>query len=240
MADMKQIKNFVSGILAGLFIGLGSFAYCACLAADSANAGFGKIIGSFLFSVGLFMVCFFGVCLYTGRIGFAPKAIKENGWGYLLDLVMMLAGNFVGAAGSGALINLAFKGEQNSIILAKAASIASNRALIGDGSQSWYKALIMGVFCGMLVFLAVFIWKKAENWFIKATGLILCVFTFVVTGTEHCIANMFYYALAGAWNLGDFFDVLIVILGNSLGSLVLYFLFEILEKGVAKKETPTA
>jgi formate transporter len=90
--------------------------------------------------------------------------------------------------------------------------------------------LIMGVFCGMLVFLAVAIWKKSENWGIKAAGLILCVWTFVVTGTEHCIANMFYYALAGSWTLGIFLDVVIVILGNSLGSLIVYYLFRLVEK----------
>jgi formate transporter len=218
---MKKMKVVISGVLAGLFIGLGSFAYCACVALDPT---IGKILGSILFSVGLFLVCFSGTCLYTGRIGFAPEAIKEKGWGYLFDLLLMLAGNFIGAAGSGALLNLAFSNDQNSKILATATSIAQNRALLGDVSQPWYKALIMGIFCGILVFLAVYVWKKSDNWFIKATGLILCVTTFVVTGTEHCIANMFYYAFAGAWNLGDFLDVLIVIAGNSLGSLLVYYL----------------
>lgn len=223
---MHQLKNFYSGILAGLFIGLGSFAYCACVSLDGA---LGKIIGSVLFSVGLLMVCFFGVNLYTGKIGFAPESLHEKGPRYLLDLLVILAGNFVGAAGSGALLNLAIRGDGSNKILAVSASIAANRTLLDAGAQSWYKALIMGIFCGMLVFLAVYIWKKAEHPLLKATGLILCVTTFVVTGTEHCIANMFYYALAGAWNWGDCLDVLVVIVGNSIGAIVLFYLFAFIQ-----------
>jgi formate/nitrite transporter FocA (FNT family) len=220
---MKYLRTLTSGVLAGLFIGLGSFAFCACVALD---ATIGKILGSVLFSVGLFLVCFTGANLYTGKIGFAPEAIKENGWGYLFDLALMLAGNFIGSAGSGALLNLAFKGDASNKILAVSTSIAQNRCCLGDSSQPWYKALIMGVFCGILVFLAVYVWKKSDNWFIKATGLILCVTTFVVTGTEHCIANMFYFAFSGLWNVGLLIDVLLVILGNSIGSLALYGLLK--------------
>ena len=113
---------------------------------------------------------------------------------------------------------------QKLLRMATAASIAQNRSILGDSAQPWYKALILGFFCGILVFLAVYVWKKSENWSIKVTGLILCVTTFVVTGAEHCIANMFFYAFAGAWNLGDFLDVLLVIAGNSLGSLFVYSL----------------
>ncbi|MFA6619699.1 MAG: formate/nitrite transporter family protein [Bacilli bacterium] len=224
---MNKVKIVISGVLAGLFIGLGSFAYCGCVALD---ANLGKILGSVLFSVGLFFVCFSGTCLYTGRIGFAPEAIKEKGWGHLFDLALMLAGNFIGAAGSGALLNLAFQNNANSKIIAIARSIALNRALLGNGSQPWYKAFIMGIFCGILVFLAVYVWKKSDNWFIKATGLIFCVTTFVVTGTEHCVANMFYYAFGGEWNLGDFLDVLIVIAGNSVGSLLVFSLLRIIQE----------
>jgi formate/nitrite transporter FocA (FNT family) len=240
---MKYLKIIASGILAGLFIGLGSFAYVACVAfmKGSGIDGLGNIIGSVLFSVGLFMVCFFSTSLYTGRIGFAPEKFKVEGPSYLLELVLMLAGNFIGSAGSGSLLYLAFLNEKDSKLVAVSAAIAQKRSVFGspESDQAWWKALIMGVFCGMLVFLAVYIWKKAEHPFLKATGLILCVTTFVVTGTEHCIANMFYYAFGWQWNLGDFFDVLLVIVGNSLGSLALYYLFGLAEKVLAKK-TPQA
>jgi formate/nitrite transporter FocA (FNT family) len=217
---MKYIKLVLSGILAGLFIGLGSFAFVGCVALDPT---IGKIIGSALFSVGLFCVCFFTTHLYTGRIGFS----FEQKPSYVLDLLAMLAGNFIGAAGSGSLVYLACSTESENKLVTVARSIADARAISIDGGagEAWYKALLMAFFCGILVFLAVYIWKRAENWGIKAAGLILCVWAFVVTGTEHCIANMFYYALAGRWNLGDFLNVIVCIAGNSLGSWCVYWLF---------------
>lgn len=217
---MKYLKIACSGVLAGIFIGLGSFAFVACVSLDAAV---GKILGSLLFSVGLLCVCFFGASLYTGRVGFAFEQ-KPN---YVLELLAMLAGNFIGAAGSGSLVYLACSSGSNSLV-SVAQGIASSRAVSIGGStgETWYKALIMAIFCGMLVFMAVYIWKKAENWAIKATGLILCVWAFVVTGTEHCIANMFYFALAWAWSLGNFLNVLICIVGNSIGSWLIWLIIK--------------
>lgn len=218
---MKHLKCFASGILAGLFIGLGSFAFCACQAFIN-----GKLYGSLLFAVGLFLVCLFNVNLFTGKIGFAIEATKQEGPLYFLQLLLMLAGNFVGAAGSGALLNLALSGSD---MIKAAVVIANNRTILGDGSQPWYKALIMAFFCGILVFLAVYVWNKANHFFVKTFGLVFCVWAFVVTGMEHCIANMFYYAFAGSWSIGLFLDVLLAILGNSLGALLVWALFKFIE-----------
>jgi formate/nitrite transporter FocA (FNT family) len=218
---MKYLKCFASGVLAGLFIGLGSFAFCACQTLLN-----GKFFGSLLFSLGLFLVCLLGTNLFTGKIGFAIEKVEEEGPLYILQLLLMLAGNFVGAAGSGALLNLALSGSD---IVKAAQNIATARTVLGDGAQPWYKALIMAVFCGILVFLAVFVWKKAENFFVKTFGLVFCVWVFVVTGTEHCIANMFYYAFAGSWSLGLLLDVLLAILGNSIGALVVWALLKFIE-----------
>jgi Formate/nitrite family of transporters len=210
---MKTLKLLGSGILAGLFIGLGSLAFVGCVSLDPTV---GKIIGSALFSVGLFCVCFFGSHLYTGKIGFC----FEEKPSYVLDLIIMLFGNFLGAAGLGTVIYLANLGVGDSQLMGVVQTIASSRALdLGGGSgETWYKALLMAIVCGMLVFLAVYVWKKAENWGVKVIGLVLCVWTFVVTGTEHCVANMFYFGMAGQWSLPSFLNVIICIIGNSLGS----------------------
>jgi Formate/nitrite family of transporters len=219
---MKTLKLLGSGILAGLFIGLGSFAYVGCVSLDPTV---GKIIGAALFSVGLFCVCFFGSHLYTGRIGFC----FEQKPSYVLDLATMLFGNFLGAAGLGSIVYVASLGESDNKLIAVVRGIAVSRALdLGSGNgEAWYKALLMAVVCGMLVFLAVYIWKKAENWGVKVIGLVLCVWTFVVTGTEHCVANMFYFAMAGQWSLQNFLNVMICILGNSIGSWLVWALLKL-------------
>lgn len=218
---MKTLKLLGSGILAGLFIGLGSFAFVGCVSLDPT---IGKIIGSALFSVGLFCVCFFCSHLYTGRIGFC----FEEKPSYVLDLAIMLAGNFLGAAGLGSVVYFANLGESGNQLMGVVRSIVSSRALdLGSGSgEPWYKALLMALVCGMLVFLAVYLWKKAENWGIKVFGLVLCVWTFVVTGTEHCVANVFYFAMAGEWSLPSFLNVILCIIGNSLGSWLVWGLLK--------------
>ena len=60
-------KNFYKGILAGLAIGLGGFLYI--LMVHFVPGEYGKVLGSILFSVGLFLVCTFMLSLYTGKIG---------------------------------------------------------------------------------------------------------------------------------------------------------------------------
>ena len=62
-----QLLTFVKGILAGLSIGLGGFLYI--LMVHYVPGELGKVLGSFLFAVGLFLVCTFNLSLYTGKIG---------------------------------------------------------------------------------------------------------------------------------------------------------------------------
>src|SRR5574344_1824250 len=102
---MKQkffyLKIFIFGIAAGLSIALGAAAYTACCYYGS------EILGSIFFSCGLLLVCAFGFKLYTGQIG----KIFENKPKFLLDLLIMYIGNFVGAAGAGLLCSLTVPNE---------------------------------------------------------------------------------------------------------------------------------
>ena len=60
--DLKKYVDFLlKGIYAGLMIGIGGTVY---LSVEN------TIIGSFLFSIGLLMICMYGMNLYTGKIGY--------------------------------------------------------------------------------------------------------------------------------------------------------------------------
>lgn len=56
-----MIKNLILSIYSGLCIGLGGTAYLSC---DN------KILGSFLFGLGLFTILNFGFNLFTGKVGY--------------------------------------------------------------------------------------------------------------------------------------------------------------------------
>ena len=219
---MKQITtkhlyldNFLLGILAGIAIGVGGFLN---LLLSSTGIEALKYLGGFVFSVGLFTVCFFGLHLYTGRIGY----VLDNSRKYAISLALMYLGNIIGAVGLGYLLRLTGI-STTGILTETATNVANNKIInIAGVGQSALRMLIYSFFCGIMVFLAVDIFKKSKNWFIKVGGLVICVALFVITGMEHCIADMFYFALANEYGvdfLASLLAVLIATAGNSLGAI---------------------
>ena len=75
-----------------------------------------KIIGAFLFSIGLFMICANGFNLYTGKIGY----VIDNKPKYLIELLLTIIGNLLGTVGCGYLLRCS---RISSTISAKAISI---------------------------------------------------------------------------------------------------------------------
>ena len=98
-------KNFYKGILAGLAIGLGGFLYI--LMVFLVPGEYGKILGSILFSVGLFLVCTFMLSLYTGKIGVVYEGKQDKS--FYWSLPIMLIGNAIGAFALGYLCFFIFK-----------------------------------------------------------------------------------------------------------------------------------
>ncbi len=214
---MKKIaKTLFLGILAGFAIGLGSFAFVMSKSLGS------SIVGSFAFSIGLLLVCFLGLNLYTGKIGFAIDGPKEN----VINLIPIYIGNIIGAVISGYLFYFATK--NISSVVASINSVVEAR-VIGD-ADPWYRCLIMSSLCGIFVFLAVYGYKKFQNTGMKAFAIIMCVFIFVLTGMEHTIANMVYFSFGNAWSWDAVLNILITTVGNSLGAILVYLSIKVIEK----------
>ena len=57
----ERANGILKSFLAGVAIALGGYVYLSCE---------NKYVGAFLFSVGLLTVLYFGLNLYTGRIGY--------------------------------------------------------------------------------------------------------------------------------------------------------------------------
>ena len=56
----------------------------------------------------------------------------------------------------------------------------------------------------------------------KYGAVFLAVTVFILSGFEHCVANMFYYSLAGVWGAARAWSTMAVtILGNSVGSILM-------------------
>ena len=212
----KLLKIFFLGILAGFAIGLGSFAFVMCKAAGS------TIVGSFAFSIGLLLVCFLGLNLYTGKVGFAIDGPKEN----VINLAPIYVGNIVGAVIAGYLFFFATKNIPGTVDSINAVVAARE---IGE-ADPWYRCLILSSLCGVFVFLAVYGYKKFQNPGMKAFAIIMCVFIFVVTGMEHTIANMVYFSFGNAWSWNSVLNICITTIGNSLGAILTYLSIKVVQK----------
>ena len=205
---MKYLKVLLFGIFAGLAIGLGSLAFTV-VSAYLPSVG-GKIFASALFSVGLILVCVLGLQLYTGKIGVVfdnREKMAENA----INLPIMLVGNAVGAFALGILCHFIFKGIP---------TVADKIVAISVGKTSSEMVLLEGIFCGALVYIAVYLFKNLQNYAMKIIGIITAVTLFVYCGFQHCIANMFYFGMAFNWNIDMLWNLLIVILTNSVGALL--------------------
>ena len=209
-SNMKKFfKTLYLGILAGAAIGIGSFVFLffSYLFRDY-NPG-GKMFASMMFSVGLLTVCILGLNLYTGKIGVFlddREKIKENS----INLPIILLGNAIGAFALGILFHL--------IVVNKAGfmEMLENVSKAKTDSKSVF---IEGFLCGALVYIAVYCFKNFQNWAMKIIGLVVSVTLFVYCGFQHCIANMFYFGIAFNWNLDMLWNLIIVIVTNSVGAL---------------------
>ena len=160
-----------------------------------------------LFAVGLYAIVLNGLYLYTGKVGYLVE--QEKPAPYLMLLLATWIGNFLGTAAGAALI---LQTRVGSGLRERVLGICETK--LGDDP---FSILILAVFCGILMYVAVDGFKSKENPLI----LIFCVSVFILCGFEHCIANMFYFSLAGVWSAKTFGYLLVMTLGNSLGGMLI-------------------
>ena len=193
----KNIKMFLLAVGAGLAISIGGTVY---LSVDN------KIIGSLLFAVGLYAIVLNGLFLYTGKVGYLVDQSDKIEYLGLLAITWLgnLAGTWIGAV---AVLNTRIQG-----IRENAVGICETK--LADGPLSVF---LLAIFCGILMYIAVDGFREKENPLI----LFICVSVFILSGFEHCIANMFYFSIAGAWSLKTIVYLIIMTVGNSLGGMVI-------------------
>lgn len=214
--------NFLKGILAGLAIGLGGFLYI--LMVHFVNGELGKVLGSTLFAVGLFLVCTFKLSLYTGKIGiiYEGKQIKVFYW----SLPVMLIGNAIGAFALGYLCFAIFK---NTDIMNTVNNTCSIRTTL-NSFNDYLSCIIKSILCGTCVYLAVKCFNLDRLKPLGISLLVFFVFVFVYCGFQHCIANMFYFGFGNHINGYTFINLALVILFNSIGPIIGVALFKLFKK----------
>lgn len=197
---MKRLKTLLSAIIAGVCIGIGGTVY---LSVDN------KTLGATLFTIGLFVICTTSLHLYTGKICY----VFDNGIDYLIDIPFVWIGNLIGTNFVAFLIRFTRIGDA---VSEKAMALCQVK--LNDTLDSIF---ILAIFCNMLIFIGVEGYKKIPHEVGKYLALFFGVIVFILCGFEHCIANMFYFGMAGAWSLKAVLYLIVMTLGNAVGGILL-------------------
>lgn len=193
---MLILKRIINGISAGILISIGGAVFLKC---DN------KYVGAIMFTVALLCICYKGYSLYTGKVGYLPEKCKKD---EISVLFLGLLGNLIGTVIFGYLIAYAIPE------IGEAAKTLCEGKLT---SQNFASTLIRGIMCGVLMYLAVSIYRDKNS----PLGIIFCIPVFILSGFEHSIADMFYFAASGIVSLKAFGFLWTVILGNSIGAIIL-------------------
>ena len=197
---MKYIRTFVFGILGGMCISIGGAVF---LSLDS------KVLGALFFTVGLFTICTFKFCLFTGKVCY----VFEKDGAYALDLPIIWLGNLAGAWLTAQALGLTRVGAG---LAEKAQALCDVK--LGDGLLSIF---ILAVFCNLLIYIAVDGFNNNPHELGKYLSLFFGVMVFILCGFEHCVANMFYFSMAGVWGGKALLYIVIMSLGNAVGGVIL-------------------
>ena len=186
-------KLFVLAILAGLFIATGASA-SSTAAHTISNVGVARFVSGALFPVGLIMVVLMGAELFTGNclIIISVLSRKVTVMSMVRCLVIVYVGNFVGSIIAAALV--AFAGQLN--YSGNLLAVYAIKVAVGKCSLNFVPALLSGVFCNILVCMAVIGSVTAKDTGGKILASYFPIMTFIVCGFEHCVANMYYIVVA--------------------------------------------
>lgn len=177
----KWIRICIDAVFAGVMISVGVIVYLNCP---------NKIVGAFLFSIGLLTIMAFGFNLFTGKVGNIRK-LKDIP--YILTVLIM--------NGVGCLLTTVFPTSGSYEIVE--AKLACPLVYV------FVKAIV----CGLLIYICVE--QKKQPYF-----TIIAIPAFILCGAEHSIADICFVMASGIINGKSLLFLLVVVLGNSVGALI--------------------
>lgn len=197
-----MLNNIKLSILSGLMIAVGGTIYLSCIAKGWTP------FGAVLFAAGLYTICVYGFNLYTGKVGYIAYNFKNAN--YIGLVILILVFNLITTYLLGIVCAYAFPA-----IVEPAKKIYEAKL-----AAPLLRLLITGIFCGLLMFLAVDTWKKGSPF-----GCFIYIPVFIISGFDHSIANSFYNGVANgfadAFTMQNALVVITVIIGNAIGGMLI-------------------
>lgn len=174
-------------IFAGMMIAIAGMIYLTL----------GGIEGAIMFNLGLLGVTLYQANLFTGKAGFL--SLKE----YPYLFYNILFGNILGVSLVTFLLQMADYDVTNQ----------ASKIILTRIEASYIASLIKGIFCGVLMTVAVQGYKMGN-----ILPLLWCVPVFILSGYYHSIADWFYFGMNNYNNFIDYFPKwIIIVCGNVIG-----------------------
>jgi len=207
---MNYYKTFVSSVLAGACIGFGGTVF---LSLEN------KVLGALFFTVGLFVICSFGLHLFTGKVCY----VFGQGKAYALSIPLIWVGNLIGTGA----VALMVRCTRLSTLALKAQTLCEVKL-----EDSLLSLFLLGILCNIFIYIGVEGYKTIPHETGKYLALFFGVMVFILCGFEHCVANMFYFSVAGAWSGRAVVCLLVMTAGNAVGGVI----FPLVRGWLAKTE----
>ncbi|MEW8955658.1 formate/nitrite transporter family protein [Clostridium sp.] len=191
-ANYPKLKSIILGFLSGAFIALG--AYASTLASNGiSNPSLAKLISGAIFPIGLILVVLCGTDLFTGNILLTVPLLerKITFKQVFVNLTIIYFSNFLGAFTISSMIYFSGSLDFNNFALGGYAL----KLAYTKGSMGFIPALLSGTLCNILVCLAVWCSYGAKDIMSKIATVWIIIMTFIVSGFEHSVANMYYLTI---------------------------------------------
>ena len=193
-AELGHWRMLALAVLAGAFVGLGAvFATTVTTGGSGLTYGINRLAGGLVFCLGLILVVVAGAELFTGNnlIVMAWASGKVSTGRLLRNWGIVYVGNFLGSllTAVGMFLSGQYKAAGGALGI-NALNIAQAKVSLG-----FAEALILGVFCNVLVCLAVWLCMSARSTTDKILAIIFPITAFVAAGFEHSVANMYFIPL---------------------------------------------
>lgn len=186
-------KVVLLGLLAGAFIAIGGQASNVAVHAMT-NAGLAKTVAGTIFPVGLMLILIIGGQLFTGNCLLFMGAVdgRISYKKMVLNWITIFFSNFVGA------IIVSFLVYQSGQFDMTGGQLGAYTIKVAAGKVhlTATQGITSGIMCNIIVCGAVLMAAAAKDIAGKCFAVFFPIFAFVVSGFEHCVANM-YYLTAG-------------------------------------------
>jgi len=184
------LSTFTLAMMAGAFIGLGAVFFTYVIHDSTLSVGLTKLIGGFVFSLGLILVIITGAELFTGNnlIVMAFVSHKITFGQLLRNWGIVFVANLVGS------LIIVFLVSLSGQWTAGGAAVGVKALLIANGkvNLTFWQALSRGILCNILVCLAVYLCFSGRSVTDKILAILFPITAFVALGFEHSIANMYF------------------------------------------------